>query len=92
MLPSLVFGLLSVVGLTSAVTPVSIQSYLRNHLSSKSEVFLSSSQSYQTELTERWNAYQAPSYVVGVKPATAQDVSTIVSFIDSFFLACDEKC
>ncbi|CAE7205748.1 hypothetical protein P3342_011551 [Pyrenophora teres f. teres] len=80
MVTSLVFGLLSVVGMTSAVTPGNIQSYLQSHLSSKSEVFLSSSQSYQTELTERWNAYQAPSYVVGVKPATAQDVSTIVKY------------
>ena len=89
MAASLVFGLLYVAGLTSAVAPVNIQSYLKSHLSSKSDVFLSGSQSYKTELTERWNAYLAPSYIVHVKPATAQDVSTVVSFSERF--AYDEN-
>ncbi|KAL6156932.1 hypothetical protein ACJQWK_06901 [Exserohilum turcicum] len=75
-----VLSLLSLVGLTSAVTPGNIQSYLKSHLSSSAEVLLPSDPAYKTDLTERWNSYQAPSYVVGVKPSTAEDVATIVRY------------
>ncbi|KAF1923394.1 FAD binding domain-containing protein [Didymella exigua CBS 183.55] len=80
MIAHLVFGLLHIVGLTSAVTQADIQSYLKDHLSSNSEVLLPSDPSYETELTERWNAYKAPTYVVGVKPATVEDVSIIIRY------------
>ncbi|EUC44408.1 hypothetical protein COCMIDRAFT_98329 [Bipolaris oryzae ATCC 44560] len=79
----LVFGLLCSVNLAWAVTPGQIQNYLKTQLSPSSEVVLSSSQAYTTEIKQRWNAYDAPSFVVGVKPATANDVATIVHYASS---------
>ena len=67
-----VLSLLSLVGLTSAVTPGNIQSYLKSHLSSSAEVLLPSDPAYKT--------------VVGVKPSTAEDVATIVSAWLDFLL------
>lgn len=75
----LVFGLLCSVNLAWAVIPGEIQNYLKTQLSSSSEVVLSSSQAYTTDIKQRWNAYDAPSFVMRVKPATANDVATIVS-------------
>lgn len=75
----LVFGLLWSVNLAWAATPGEIQNYFKTQLSSSSEVVLSSSQAYITEIKQRWNAYDPPSFVVGVKPATANDVAIIVS-------------
>lgn len=74
----LILRLLYLAGLVSALTPGDIQSYLKSQLSADSEVLVSSDQSYNTTIKQRWNAYDAPSFVVGVKPATAQDVATIV--------------
>ncbi|KAF5849057.1 hypothetical protein GGP41_005975 [Bipolaris sorokiniana] len=73
----LVFGLLCSVNLAWAVIPGEIQNYLKTQLSSSSEVVLSSSQAYTTDIKQRWNAYDAPSFVMRVKPATANDVATI---------------
>ncbi|KAH6639126.1 hypothetical protein C7974DRAFT_449046 [Boeremia exigua] len=80
MITRLIFGLLCIVRLSSAVTQADIQSYLKNHLSSGSEVLLPSDPSYSTELRERWNAFRAPTYVVGVKPTTAEDISIIIRY------------
>lgn len=78
MFRTLVPILLSAVSLASTIPSATIQTYLKDHLSSGSEVFLPSESAYATELTERWNAYDAPTYIVGVKPATVEDVSIIV--------------
>ncbi|XP_014551795.1 hypothetical protein COCVIDRAFT_41943 [Bipolaris victoriae FI3] len=79
----LVFGLLWSVNLAWAATPGEIQNYLKTQLSSSSEVVLSSSQAYTTEIKQRWDAYDPPSFVVVVKPATANDVATIVRYTSS---------
>lgn len=79
MVANLVLGALHLASLASALASGDIQNYLKTELSSSSEVLLSSDQSYDTEIKERWNAYDAPTFVVGVKPATVEDVATIVS-------------
>lgn len=79
MAATLTFALLSAVRFVSALSPTSIETYLEDHLSSSAEVYLSSDPGYSANLTARWNGFEAPSYVIGVKPATALDVSVIVS-------------
>ncbi|KAF1359685.1 FAD-binding domain-containing protein [Lizonia empirigonia] len=80
MIRTLVPILLSAVSLASTISSATIQAYLKDHLSSSSEVFVTGESAFTTELTERWNAYDAPTYVVGVKPATAEDVSIIIKY------------
>ncbi|KAF1946695.1 hypothetical protein EJ02DRAFT_462368 [Clathrospora elynae] len=80
MVTTLIPVFLSVVSLASAVAPATIHTYLNDYLSSGSEVFFPSDAAYTTELTKRWSAYDAPNYVIGVKPAIAEDVSIIINF------------
>ncbi|KAK0647384.1 FAD-linked oxidoreductase azaL [Lasiodiplodia hormozganensis] len=75
MISAHILSLFSVVNLALAVDSATIQTYLTEHLSSGSEVVVN-----PTDLTERWNAYDPPTYSVGVKPATTEDVSIIVKY------------
>lgn len=79
MISTHILSLFSVVNLALAVDPATIQTYLTEHLSSGSEVVVN-----PTDLTERWNAYDPPTYSVGVKPATTEDVSIIVCLLQIF--------
>lgn len=55
-----------------------IAHYFRDRLSKGSELDLPSNSNYTQEAVQRWNAFSAPSYIVSVKPATEEDIQTIV--------------
>ena len=63
---------------TLAQTGPEIAAYFRAHLSKAADVYLPSESNYTLETTQRWNANRAPSYAVSVKPASNEDVQTIV--------------
>jgi hypothetical protein len=53
----------------------------RGNLSAKAEIYLHSDANWQTETIQRWTIFSPsnPVYVAAIKPATAKDVSAIVS-------------
>jgi hypothetical protein len=53
----------------------------RGNLSAKAEIYLHSDANWQTETIQRWTIFPPsnPVYVAAIKPATAEDVSAIVS-------------
>ena len=77
------FPILLAVVVVAAQTGPEIASYLRQHLTTTSDVHLPSESNYTSETTQRWNALSAPTYVVSVKPATEFDVQKIVRLINS---------
>lgn len=60
-------------------TPQQIYNYFKTALSPGSGVFLATDGNFSQEVTPRWNAYGAPTYVVGIKPALETDVEIAVS-------------
>jgi hypothetical protein len=53
----------------------------RPSLSPESEIFLSADEVYNTEVTPRWSTFKDPSYIAAIKPASQEDVQSIVSSI-----------
>jgi hypothetical protein len=60
------------------VTPADIKQYFEENLSQGSEVYLPEDSGYATEITQRWNTLEPPTYLVAVKPATDTDVLEVV--------------
>nr|QPI71215.1 FAD-linked oxidoreductase [Ovatospora brasiliensis] len=52
---------------------------LRQRLSSGSEVYVLSQGNYTAEITQRWNAFEPPTYVIAVKPRLETDVREVAS-------------
>lgn len=53
----------------------------RPALSPESGVFLYADEAYNTEVTPRWSTFKDPSYIAAIKPASEEDVQSIVSSI-----------
>lgn len=64
---------------SACISSTSIYHYLKDNLSSGADVYLASDANISSLVTQRWNVFEAPSYVVYARPATAEDVQTIVS-------------
>lgn len=73
-----IFTLSTVIATVIAHTGPEIAAYFKTHLSKAAEVYLPSQSNYTLETTARWNAFSAPTYVISVKPASDQDVQTLV--------------
>jgi len=80
--------LVSSVGLVSSLpstdysthqTDRQIASHFKKILSPEAQVFLPTDSNFSTETIQAWNANNAPTYRLSVKPATEVDVQEIVS-------------
>jgi hypothetical protein len=74
-------AILSMVIAAAQTSDQQITKDFRGNLSKKAEIYLPSNANWQTETIQRWTIFQpsTPVYVAAIKPATAQDVSAIVS-------------
>lgn len=62
-----------------AIPAAQIVSDFQSQLSSGSEVILTSDPTYAQNFTQRFEASNSPTYIVGVKPALVTDVQQVVS-------------
>ncbi|KAF2816389.1 FAD-binding domain-containing protein [Mytilinidion resinicola] len=63
------------------ITPAEkIASDLGSTLSPSSSIYLPSDENWTNETTQRWNQWNAPSYVVSVKPAIKEDVQKVLQY------------
>lgn len=79
---SLVLCTLPVVGFPYSFptnNPTDLQALFGTALSPEAEIFLPSYANFTEDLQQRWTDWAAPSYIGGIKVATAEDVQNIVS-------------
>ncbi|ESZ93591.1 FAD binding domain protein [Sclerotinia borealis F-4128] len=62
-------------------TPEEIYNFFKTALSPGSGVFYATDGNFSQEVTPRWNAYGAPTYVIGIKPALETDVQIAVRYL-----------
>ncbi|PYH88739.1 FAD-binding domain-containing protein [Aspergillus ellipticus CBS 707.79] len=77
--------LLPLIGLVTrsvAATP-NISAIFGPSLSSGAQIFLPSQANYTEDVTQRWTTYDAPTYIGAIKPATVDDIQTIVTLAAS---------
>ena len=65
----------------SANSATNLQALFGTALSPEAEIFLPSYANYTEDLQQRWTEWAAPSYIGGIKVATAEDVQNIVSSV-----------
>ena len=74
-------ALLSLTHLVTAETPANLtdlNDIFRPVLSLESHIYLTNESSYD-DVVPRWSTYKKPSYVATIKPASEEDVQSIVS-------------
>lgn len=72
-------GLLAVVSVVAATRNATIKSLFAGSLSPGTEIFLPSDANYSQSVTQRWDIFTEPTYLGAIKPATDEDVQSIVS-------------
>lgn len=81
-------GLLSVALTLSAFTVAYDITALLSELSPSTEVFYPSDANW-TDSIQRWTTYDEPTFVAALKPASVEDLQTIVSIaVSTFVLFC----
>lgn len=65
---------------TAAINGTLVAQDFRAILSQGSGIYLPSDENWEDETTQRWNLWNAPTYVISVKPALVEDVQKIVSY------------
>ena len=64
--------------LVAAINGTLVAQDFRELLSQGSGIYLASDENWENETTQRWNLWNAPTYVVSVKPALVEDVQKVV--------------
>ncbi|KAG9235758.1 hypothetical protein BJ875DRAFT_482938 [Amylocarpus encephaloides] len=68
------------VSLAEALAGAQIAQDLRSTLSSRSRIYLPTDEGWPNEITQRFNSWNGPTYVVAVKPAVKEDVQKVVKY------------
>ncbi|KAI4235936.1 MAG: hypothetical protein L6R40_006304 [Gallowayella cf. fulva] len=71
-------ALLSILPAVWGTTRADIRHLFSSRLSSDTRIFLPSDANFSQEVTQRWDIFTEPNYLGVIKPATEQDVQTIV--------------
>ena len=68
-------------GVVTSGTGAQIAAYFKEILSTGAEIYLPTDSNFtdETAITQRWNSFSEPTYIVAVKPSTEGDVQKIVS-------------
>lgn len=66
------------VPLSGALNGSEIALHLESILSLRSGIFLPTDKNWLNETTQRYQAWNAPTYVVSIKPASKEDVQDVV--------------
>lgn len=64
--------------MTAAVGATNLTALFGQSLSSGADIFFPTDSTWVNETQQRWSDYQAPTYLGAIKPATEEDVQTIV--------------
>ncbi|KAI4224138.1 MAG: hypothetical protein L6R36_004894 [Xanthoria steineri] len=71
-------ALLPLVSVVAATRNASIKSLFAGSLSPGTEIFLPSDANYSQSVTQRWDIFTEPTYLGAIKPATDEDVQSII--------------
>lgn len=72
---------LAITAFAAVVTPTNLKPLLQqssNQWSSDTQIYYPSDPNYASLTTQRWDIYEAPTYVASIKPGSEKDVQKIV--------------
>ena len=79
---------LATTAFAAVVTPTNLKPLLQqssNQWSSDTQIYYPSDPNYASLTTQRWDIYEAPTYVASIKPGSEKDVQKIVRIFIYFF-------